>query len=66
MNVQLAQHAGACSSMELGIRFADWCSQHRNGPTWRQIATRWSVDRATAYRWLSALKAARNLDGAHD
>ncbi|MFC6838583.1 hypothetical protein [Xanthomonas theicola] len=34
-----------------------WVRRQRKPPTWREIADRWNVCRATAYRWKRVLRA---------
>lgn len=49
-------HSG--SFMEATIRFVDWADEQRH-LSYSAIAARFGVNRATAYRWLSAYRAAR-------
>ncbi len=43
--------------LEMAIRVAD---EYRNRtPTHQELQTRYGMSRATAYRWLSAMRAAR-------
>lgn len=57
----LELRSGAQSNFEMAIRFADWCDARSSRPTWREVVRAFRVNRATAYRWLSAWKAARGV-----
>jgi len=49
---------GVHSNFELGIRFAQWIDSLPSDPTWRQVKRKFRVERATAFRWLAAYRAA--------
>ena len=50
---------GVCGGFEQVARVVLWMQQRHTAPTWRDVVARWGVDRATAYRWLAAWKAAQ-------
>lgn len=52
--------SGIKSNFEFAIRFAHWCDTQMKAPTWRDVKRHYRVNRATAYRWLAAWKAARD------
>lgn len=45
---------GMASGLEFAFEFLHWASAFRRPPHWREIAGRWQVDRATAYRYRAA------------
>lgn len=55
------KNPGIASAFELAIRFSDWARSLSTPMTWRLIAEHWHVNRATAYRWLAAWKAAQGV-----
>lgn len=63
----ISEHSVIIDRMVSLIEFVDWADQRaavgRAQPTWQQIRDRYSVHRATAYRWLSAWQQARGLRG---
>lgn len=50
---------GLVNALHWAIQFTSWAATLRNPPTWQQISERFGVSRATAYRYRSALEAAR-------
>ncbi len=61
--LQLQTEQGQLSpEMQILIPYAQvviWAQQRREMPVWEDVANRWGFDRATAYRWLPALRRAR-------
>jgi hypothetical protein len=57
----LHQTRGNAGGMELAIRFADFCREHRDDPTVAEIREHFGVSRATAYRWRCAYRDARGM-----
>jgi hypothetical protein len=57
-DAQELMHAG--SFFEATIRFVDWADEQRH-LTAQSIISHFGLNRATAYRWLSAYRAARGL-----
>ncbi|HEY1034598.1 MAG TPA: hypothetical protein VGE09_06425 [Pseudoxanthomonas sp.] len=61
--LQLQAEQGQLSpEMQILIPYAQvviWAQLRREMPVWEDVADRWGFDRATAFRWLPALKRAR-------
>ena len=61
--LQLQSEQGQLSpEMQILIPYAQvviWAQLRREMPVWKEVSDRWGFDRATAFRWLPALKRAR-------
>lgn len=60
VNVQmyLGDRTNTPNVMALVVGFVRWMDARRDKPEWRHVAERWSVSRATAYRWIHGYCAA--------
>lgn len=59
VGLRAGKEPGILRSFELVMRFCLWAQEmHGDGPTAKQVAARFDVSRATAYRWLTAWRVA--------
>lgn len=51
-----SRHALGAGAMHKAIEFLQWANAQRTEITWRRIADRFHVSRATAFRWLGVYR----------